>query len=85
MIENKKNKNNNKNSDNNQNSKSYILGTYFHGILDNYEFRNYLVNLVRMKKGLNLITTDNYNDTFEKNMDKLAKIIEENIDLEKIV
>ena len=85
VIENKKNKNNNKNSDNNQNSKSYILGTYFHGILDNYEFRNYLVNLVRMKKGLNLITTDNYNDTFEKNMDKLAKIIEENIDLEKIV
>ena len=66
-------------------NKSYIIGTYFHGILDNYEFRNYLVNLIRIKKGYEPITADNYKDTFEKNMDKLAKIIEENIDLEKIL
>ncbi len=66
-------------------NKSYLIGTYFHGILDNYEFRNYLINLIRTKKGLNPITTDNYNTTFEKNMDKLAKIIEESIDLDKII
>ncbi len=66
-------------------NKSYLIGTYFHGILDNYEFRNYLINIIRTKKGLNPITTDNYNTTFEKNMDKLAKIIEESIDLDKII
>ena len=67
------------------NNKSYLIGTYFHGILDNYEFRNYLINLIRIKKGFNTITTDNYDDAFEKNMNKLANIIEESIDLDKIL
>ncbi|AEH07507.1 cobyric acid synthase CobQ [Methanothermococcus okinawensis] len=92
IIEHKKDKkedanhgNNTINDNTNIIDKSYIFGTYLHGILDNYQFRNYLVNLVRVKKGLNPITTDNYGNTFEENMDKLAKIIEENIDLEKII
>ncbi|HIP17556.1 MAG TPA: cobyric acid synthase CobQ [Methanothermococcus okinawensis] len=66
-------------------NKAYIIGTYFHGILDNYQFRNYLINIVRKRKNLELIREDNYKNTFEHNMEKLAKIIEDNLDLKKIL
>ncbi|WP_018154496.1 cobyric acid synthase CobQ [Methanothermococcus thermolithotrophicus] len=72
---------------------SYVIGTYFHGILDNYRFRNYLINLAIKKKyesnGSNkdfeLLEHDSYKDTFEKNMDKLAKIVSENVNLSNII
>jgi len=64
---------------------SYIFGTYFHGILENFEFRNYLVNLARSKKNLSKIEDDTYAELFNENMDKLSKIIEENLDFSKII
>ncbi len=64
---------------------SYIIGTYFHEILDNYKFRNYIINLVRNRKGYESITTDNYKDKINKSMDKLAEIIEKSIDLKVIL
>ena len=64
---------------------SYIFGTYFHGILENFEFRNYLVNIVNNKKNLSRIENDNYAEIFNENMDKLSKLIEENLDLSKII
>jgi len=63
---------------------NYLIGTYFHGIFDNYEFRNHIINLVLAKKGHKLITVDNYKDNFEKNINKFAEIIENNVNLEKI-
>lgn len=64
---------------------SYIFGTYFHGILENFEFRNYLVNIVNNRKNLSKIENDNYAEIFNKNMDKLSKLIEESLDLSKII
>ncbi|ABR54437.1 cobyric acid synthase CobQ [Methanococcus vannielii SB] len=64
---------------------SYIFGTYLHGILENFEFRNYLVNLVLSKKNLKNISKDNYEKVLQENMDKLSKIIEESIDFSKIL
>jgi adenosylcobyric acid synthase len=64
---------------------AYLIGTYFHGILDNYEFRNYLINIVRKRKGLKEIKGDNYRKVFEENMDKLAKIVENSVNLDSII
>ncbi|GAA0128085.1 cobyric acid synthase CobQ [Methanococcus maripaludis] len=64
---------------------SYIFGTYFHGIFENFEFRNYLVNLARSKKNLSKIEDDTYAELFNENMDKLSKIIEESLDFSKII
>lgn len=63
---------------------NYLIGTYFHGIFDNYEFRNHIINMVLAEKGHKLITEDNYKDNFEKNINKFAEIIENNVNLEKI-
>ena len=64
---------------------SHIFGTYFHGILDNSEFRNHLVNLVLQKKNISKIDEDTYGNTIQKNMDKLSKIVEESLDFSKIL
>jgi len=64
---------------------SHIFGTYFHGILDNSEFRNHLVNLVLRKKNISKIDEDTYGNTIQKNMDKLSKIVEESLDFSKIL
>ncbi|HIP15629.1 MAG TPA: cobyric acid synthase CobQ [Methanothermococcus okinawensis] len=66
-------------------NKSYIIGTYFHGIFENYKFRNFIVNLVRKRKGFEPITGDNYKDTLENNFEKIAKVIEENVDLSRVL
>ena len=64
--------------------KAYILGTYFHGIFENYKFRNFIVNLVRRRKGLKPITGDSYRGILEGSFEKIAKVIEENVDLGRI-
>ncbi|MCS3901344.1 cobyric acid synthase CobQ [Methanococcus voltae] len=60
--------------------KSLLIGTYFHSILDNKEFKNYLLNLIIKRNNYNYtLSTKSSEDVFDENLDKLAKIIENNI------
>ena len=62
-----------------------IFATYIHGIFDNEKVTRNILNLVRAKKGLNI---QNEGMTFDEyrmhELDKLEKIMRENIDIKKI-
>ncbi|WP_048056479.1 cobyric acid synthase CobQ [Methanocaldococcus fervens] len=60
------------------------IGTYFHGIFENYEFRNYIINLIRRRKGLEEINGDSYKDSIEKNLNYFAEVVEKNVNLKPI-
>lgn len=63
-----------------RNEDGSIWGTYLHGIFDDKEFRQYLINQWRVKKGL--VPQDKSGDTFlkDKEYDKLAELVRKNID-----
>lgn len=65
--------------------KDNIFGTYLHGIFDNREFTDFILNNIREKKGLekknSTITFDEYR---LQELDKLEKIFRENIDMKTI-
>ncbi|MEW6096045.1 MAG: cobyric acid synthase [bacterium] len=64
-----------------------IMGTYIHGLFDNDSFRYALLNYLRSKKGLKLISqTDRFNakQIREKEYDKLADLVREKLDMKKI-
>ena len=65
--------------------KDNVSGTYIHGVFDNSEFTNFILNKVRKDKGLDSIN-ENFSFTEYKNQeyDKLAQILRENIDIQKI-
>lgn len=65
--------------------KDNVVGTYIHGIFDNSEFTNFLLNKVRKEKGLDSID-ENFSFVEYKNQeyDKLATVLRENLDIEKI-
>ena len=62
-----------------------IFATYIHGIFDNEKVTRNILNLVRAKKGLDI---QNEGMTFDEyrmhELDKLEKIMRENIDIKKI-
>ena len=62
-----------------------IFGTYLHGIFDNREFTDFILNNIREKKGLekknSTMTFDEYR---LQELDKLEKIFRENVDMEAI-
>ena len=59
-----------------------IIATYFHGIFNNYNFRREFLNYIRRKKGLKLHTgEDPYEAKKSYSLDKLAQIVEENLDM----
>ena len=62
-----------------------VVGTYVHGIFDNSDFTNYFLNRIREKKGLDK-TDENFSFSEYKNReyDKLAQVLRENLDLKKI-
>ncbi len=62
------------------------MGTYFHGIFDNGKFTRKFVNMVRREKGVEEYNGDivNFSDYKESQYNKLAKIVRESIDMEKI-
>ena len=60
-----------------------ILGTYVHGIFDNDKFRRDILNLIRRKKNLPPIeVTRNISAEKQKNYDRLAEIVRENLNME---
>lgn len=60
-----------------------VLGTYVHGIFDNDDFRRKFLNAVRRKKNLPpLKSTRNVRAEKQKNYDRLAKIVSDNLNME---
>ncbi len=68
--------------------KSFIGGTYLHGIFENDEWRRQWINKIRLKKGLNKqnINEDEKNsDRRERLLDLLTDSFEKNINIEKLI
>ena len=61
-----------------------IMGTYIHGILDGVEFREYMVNRLRIKKAMEPKKSKIYESLREKEIDKLADIVRESVDMDSI-
>ena len=65
--------------------KNNIIGCYIHGIFDNTEFTRGFLNNIRAQKGLGGIdATTTFEEFKEKEYDKLAKVVEESLDMEKL-
>ncbi|HWO95840.1 MAG TPA: cobyric acid synthase [Bacillus sp. (in: firmicutes)] len=62
-----------------------IIGTYFHGIFHNDLFREVVLNEIRSKKGLDPIhNRASFSQKREESFDLLAKVVRENIQLDRI-
>jgi adenosylcobyric acid synthase len=63
-----------------------VFGTYIHGIFDSSEFTRGFLNLVRRRKGLALLknSAPDYWEYKEEQLDKLAKIVRNSIDMNKL-
>ena len=60
-----------------------VLGTYVHGIFDNDNFRRQILNAIRRKKNLPpLQVTKNFRAEKQKNYERLAKIVRENLNMD---
>jgi adenosylcobyric acid synthase len=69
------------NTDGHVDHEGLIMGTYFHGIFDNDEFRNALINTLRKRKGLDAITQDEiFEVQKDKAYDNLAEHVEKHMD-----
>lgn len=66
------------------NNDGSVMGTYIHGIFDGASFREYIINYLRDKKGIELKSAQNYEHKREKELDKLADIVRKNLDMEAI-
>jgi len=66
------------------NNKETIFGTYIHGILDSVDFREYLLNKIRIKKSIPERKSPDYEGFREEEINKLADIVREALDMEKI-
>jgi adenosylcobyric acid synthase len=66
------------------NSEGNIMGTYIHGVFDGTEFREYIVNSLRRRKGLPLRESKPYESLRDKELDKLADIVRVSLDMKKI-
>ncbi len=61
-----------------------LIGTYIHGIFDGVDFRQYLLNNVRKSKGMAVKVSNPYEGVRDKEINKLADIVRESLDMEKI-
>ena len=62
-----------------------IFGTYLHGIFDNTEFSDFILNKIREKKGLEKKESEMDFDEYRlRELDKLEEIFRENIDMKAI-
>ena len=65
--------------------KDNIFATYIHGIFDNSKFTNDLLNMVRRKKSMpEQKEILSFNEFKEREYNKLAKLLRENLDIEEI-
>ncbi|MFW6414823.1 MAG: cobyric acid synthase, partial [Thermodesulfobacteriota bacterium] len=61
-----------------------IWGTYLHGLFDADEFRRWFIDRVRKEKGLEPLGKIQTRYDLEENLDRLADIVRENLDMQKI-
>jgi len=66
------------------NKQGNIMGTYIHGIFDGIPFREMMLNRIREEKGLILKEAKTYESLREIELDKLADIVRNSIDMKKI-
>lgn len=68
------------------NSEGNVVGTYLHGIFDEIDFTRTLLNTIRAKKGLEPITSEveSFEEFKNREYDRLADMLRENLDMEKI-
>ena len=68
------------------NKKGTVVGTYLHGIFDSDEFNLKLLNYIGKKNNIELNSKkkSSYKDHKNNQYNKLAKLLEENIDIEKL-
>ena len=65
--------------------KGNVVGTYIHGIFDNSEFTNHFLNKARKLKGLDKVDENfSFKEYKNREYDKLAQILRENVDIEKV-
>ena len=62
-----------------------IIATYLHGIFDNKDFTDSLLNEIRRRKGLEEVNNNiSYEEYKLKEFDKLEKLVRENVDIDEI-
>lgn len=66
------------------NKEGNIIGTYIHGVFDGVDFREYILNKIRLRKGMTTKQSNTYESLREKELDKLADIVRQNLDIDKI-
>ncbi|OCL26137.1 cobyric acid synthase CobQ [Orenia metallireducens] len=68
------------------NQRGNVWGTYLHGIFDNDHFRRSFINKLRANKGLAPIKSTPFNVRAEREQvyDKLAQLVRENLDMQKL-
>ena len=63
-----------------------VMGTYIHGVFDNDEFRRFIINQLRERKGLQpLDVVFHYFDHKNAAYNRLADIVEEHLDMDYIM
>ncbi|MCS4454731.1 cobyric acid synthase [Clostridium botulinum] len=67
------------------NEKGNVMGTYIHGVFDGVVFREKIINELRVKKGLKKKKSQMYEHMREKELDKLADIVRQSLDMEKFI
>ena len=66
-------------------SQDNVFATYFHGIFHNYNFRREFLNYLRVKKGFKPHYGDDpYETQKDLSLNRLAEIVEENLDMDII-
>ncbi|MDR2623198.1 MAG: cobyric acid synthase [Methanobrevibacter sp.] len=66
------------------NSDGSVLGTYIHGIFDSPDFRELILNKIREEKCVYKRKSEEYKNLREKELDRLADIVRNNVDIDKI-
>ncbi|WP_053956631.1 cobyric acid synthase [Inediibacterium massiliense] len=68
------------------NKEGNVMGSYIHGVFDNIGFTRKILNNIRKAKGLDekQSSVETFKEFKEKEYEKLAKIVRENVDLDKI-
>ena len=66
-------------------NRNNIIATYLHGIFDNKDFTNTLLNEIRRRKGLEEVNDNiSYEEYKKKEFDKLEKLVRESVDIDEI-
>lgn len=66
-------------------NRNNIIATYLHGIFDNKNFTDVLLNEIRRRKGLEEVNNNiSYEEYKLKEFDKLEKLVRENVDIDEI-